>query len=352
MKTKPIKIITFVSVFVIFSMIISPFVLKFFTVTIGESQVLITANERTALGLHTWPDGNIGVIKENQSYTFYATNGGLLSKTSGTLDNPVEEIHYTDRPIQNLKEIYNYAGGGPVFEYNGILFMLYHAEFHNNNDFQQFYSTIGIAYSLDNGDQFFDLGKIIQSTYQLNNSKPIVAEMAGAPFVIDGDYLYVFFRDTISANQQHNLAVARCTLEALSESTSDQLTPTFYKYFNGAFLEPGISGKSTPLEFLNGNIRWFDIGFDTKRNEYLIVLIDDALIGQNLYMMWSKNLFDWGPRINLTYKQGELFYPTLIGISDNPKISNGEWWVYYTFSEVGSWSRWQDARLERVRLEF
>lgn len=352
MKNKRVQVVFFVLIFIVLSMVISPFVFKFFTVRVGEAQVLVSANERAELGLHTWPDGNIGVIKSNEEYIFYGTNGGLLSKTSGTLANPIEEIHYTARPIQNLKEIYNYAGGGPVFEFNETLFMLYHAEFHPNNDFQQFYSTIGLAYSLDNGEQFFDLGKIIQSTYRLNNQKPIVAEMAGAPFVIDNDYLYVFFRDTMDTNLQNNLAVARCALYELSEAIFTDSTPAFYKYFNGSFLEPGISGKSTPLEFLNANIRWFDIGFDTKRNEYLIVLIDDTLIGQNLYMMWSKNMINWGPRINLTYQRGEIFYPTLIGLSDNPKISNGEWWIYFTFSAIGAWSRWQDARLERLKIEF
>ncbi len=352
MKNKSIKVVSFMSLFIIFSLIVSPFVLKFLIVKVGQSEVLLTANQRIDLNLHTWPDGNIGVIKQDDAYTFYGTNGGLLSKTSGTLDNLVEDVHYTDRSIQNLKETYNYAGGGPVFKLNETLFMLYHAEFHSNNNFQQFYSTIGIAYSQDEGEQFFDLGKIIQSTYQLDNDNPVVAEIAGAPFIIEGEYLYVFFRDTISANKQHNLAVARCPLSDLSNAILNESTPTFYKYFNGSFLEPGLSGQSTPLEFLNGNIRWFDIGFDSKRNEYIMVFVDDTLFGQNLFMMLSKDMFNWGPRINLTYQQGEIFYPTLIGLSDHPKISDGEWWIYYTFSKLGAWSRWQDARLERMKIEI
>ncbi len=352
MKNKSFKVVSFISLLIIFSMILSPFFLKFFMVKVGQPEVLLTANQRLDLNLDTWPDGNIGVIKHDDEYTFYGTNGGLLSKTSGTLDNLVEEIHYTSRAIQNLKETYNYAGGGPVFEFNETLFMLYHAEFHTNNNFQQFYSTIGLAYSPNEGEHFFDLGKIIQSTYQLNNDNPIVAEMAGAPFIIEGEYLYVFFRDTISASKQHNLAVARCPLSDLSDAISNQSSPTFYKYFDGSFLEPGLSGKSTPLEILNGNIRWFDIGFDSKKNSYIIVFIDDTLVGQNLYMMWSKDMFNWGPRINLTYQKGEIFYPTLIGLSGHPKISHGEWWIYYTFSKLGAWSRWQDARLERMKIEI
>ena len=73
MKNKRAQVVFFVSIFIVLSMVISPFVFKFFTVRVGEDEVLVSANERAELGLHTWPDGNIGVIKSNEEYIFYGT---------------------------------------------------------------------------------------------------------------------------------------------------------------------------------------------------------------------------------------------------------------------------------------
>ncbi|MEY3431891.1 MAG: hypothetical protein RIS53_789 [Bacillota bacterium] len=350
MKFNVLKAVAVMTISGIVLMIISPFLLKAVMIQVTQPEVLLNAEQRLALNLHTWPDGNIGIVKNNEQFTFFGTNGGLLSKTSGTIANPTQQIHYTSRTIQSLKETYNYAGGGPTFEINDYLFMLYHAEYHPNNHFQQFYSTIGIAYSTNEGEEFFDLGKIIQSTYVLNENDEIAVEMGGAPFVIKEDYIYVFFRDIINPFQQNNLAVARCSIEELMNAVLANQTPVFNKYFQNRFLESGIGGRSTQLEFFNGNIRWFDIGFDTKKNQYMAVLVDDTINGQNLYVMFSYDLFSWGPRINLTWRDGETFYPTLIGYHDNPKESDGRWWVYFTHSQLGAWSRWEDATLERVLI--
>ncbi|MFZ9138872.1 MAG: hypothetical protein ACO207_00255 [Bacilli bacterium] len=350
MKIKPFFLVSIICVFGMTSLLFSPFLFRLIEVRVGTPEVLLTAAERNALNLHTWPDGNIGIIKNDETYTFYGTNGGLLSKTSGTIGNPTNQVFYTNRTIQGLKENYNYAGGGPVFKAGEYLFMFYHAEYHPNQNFQQFYSTIGIAYSSDEGETFYDLGKIIQTRYVLNEDDPVAVEMTGAPFFIQDDYIFVFFRDTITTFQQNNLAVARCSITNLLLAITQNETPNFSKYFQGSFTEPGLRGKSSALEFLNGNIRWFDVGFDSKKNQYVLVFVDDTIIGQNLYLMFSQDLFHWGPRINLTFRSGEIFYPTLIGQEHNPKYSNGSWWIYYTYSALGSWSRWQDANLERLEI--
>jgi hypothetical protein len=350
MKFKTLKSVAIALISGILLLISSPFLLKAALIKVSQAEVLLNAEQRLALNLHTWPDGNIGLVKQNDVFTFYGTNGGLLSKTSGTIANPTANIHYTSQNIQSLKETYNYAGGGPIFEINDYLFMLYHAEYHPNNRFQQFYSTIGIAYSSNQGEDFFDLGKIIQSTYMLDEDDEVAVEMGGGPFIIKDSFVYVFFRDIITPHQQNNLAVARCSIAEIMNAVLANETPIFYKYFQNQFLELGIGGRSTALELFNGNIRWFDIAFDTKTNQYIVVLVDDTIIGQNLYLMFSNDLFSWGPRLNVTWRSGEIFYPTLIGELDNPKESEGRWWVYFTHSQLGAWSRWQDATLERLLI--
>ena len=48
MKNKSFKVVSFISLLIIFSLIMSPFVLKFLLVKVGEPEVLLTANQRVS----------------------------------------------------------------------------------------------------------------------------------------------------------------------------------------------------------------------------------------------------------------------------------------------------------------
>lgn len=46
------------------------------TFVAGTPQLVYTAQQRIALGLRYWPDGNLGVVASGSNYGFYAANSG------------------------------------------------------------------------------------------------------------------------------------------------------------------------------------------------------------------------------------------------------------------------------------
>src|SRR3954462_8861492 len=69
--------------------------------------------------------------------------------------------------------------------------------------------------------------------------------------------------------------------------------------------------------------------------------------GGDLYYATSANGLSWAPRQPLAVDPGEQFYPTIIGTGSDPTHSGKSFYVYYTDSNKGAWSRWNDAQLRR-----
>src|ERR1700722_4468179 len=122
-----------------------------------------------------WPDTPIGVIKTDNGYEFFASDGGLHSRqlwqghwygnnkygsatrTLGTLGNPLGSappidatiLPNPDPAVNPYYSSYDYMGGGPVYKVPdgmpgaGNLLMVYHAEI-NTVSTQSFYSVLAL----------------------------------------------------------------------------------------------------------------------------------------------------------------------------------------------------------------
>ena len=154
--------------------------------SVGQKEVIYTNKQRTSKKLGTWPDGNLGVVRNAQGgYEFYGANGGSPAKTTGTLATPgnsKQSVSITNLP----NKAFDYVSGGPIYQdpTSGARLMIYHAETHGKSA-KDFYSMLGMAVSTDSsGLQFRDLGIIVQPNLSSGQ-----AEIGGGSFAIMGDYM-------------------------------------------------------------------------------------------------------------------------------------------------------------------
>src|SRR5207247_1664664 len=83
----------------------------------GNEATIVTQTQRGLLGLKWWPDGPMGVEKTTTGYTFNASNGPNVARTTGTLDNPIGANVTPAVEITGARALTDvgYASGGPVY---------------------------------------------------------------------------------------------------------------------------------------------------------------------------------------------------------------------------------------------
>ncbi len=325
------------------------------TFVAGTPEVVYTAQQRVALGLNYWPDGNLGVVTSGSTYGFYAANSGQGIYTTGTLDNPGGSIRNVT--ITNRLSSYNYMAGGQVYDdpVSGRRLLFYHAEFNNPTSYQ-FYGEIGIAISTDaNKLQFRDLGPILRPNATKAQAAGFPVDVGGGTFAVNNGKFYVYFHDYEPDATQSNTAVAAAPISTvIANALANQSTP-FEKYYNGSFSQPGLGGLSSPLEPGNPNTRWSSVSYNSYLNQYVMAVaeskdLEDNVHQVSLYLTSSSDGLNWGPRQFLAGGSGELFYPNLVGIDGSPNTTGKTFDVYFTSSQRGGFDRWTDASLMRISV--
>jgi hypothetical protein len=319
---------------------------------LGDREVVVSKSDRDRLNLKWWPDGVMGVLSNNTGYIFFAANGGKIAQTAGTLDNPISGISQPILVIKNMKNEYQYSAGGPIYRdfTTGNLLMFYHAEkWPNGTEYKRFYSLLGMAKSTDGGNTWNDLGEIVTPEIRFGeNYLPV--EVEGAPFIVKGDYFYVYFSDYLASGRHNNLAVARAKVQDVVKAASESngVVPWF-KFYEGTWSEPGLGGRSSALENGNPEIRWFDVSLNEYLGKYLMAVSARNLNNNNinLYLVESTDGLVWDNRKPIAGEPGESFYTTIVSTGSESRISGQQFYIYYTFSGIGEFDRWKDAVLAR-----
>jgi hypothetical protein len=330
------------------------------TFTVGQGEVIYTKEQRDALGLFWWPDGNIGAVNnDNGTYVFYAANGPQIGMTVGSLDK-LGEYASQGITVLNQKTDNNYIAGGPVYKFDeNTLLLFYHMEKHPGNDGTRFYSMLGVAASTTKDSQghfidFRDLGLIISSNRPYSDTIAHAVEMLGAGLAIYNGYVYIYFSDYIDGTNFWNvnqLAVARASISDIATAVNNNAAPAFMKYYNGSFSEYGLGGKSSPLESGNPSTTWLDMSYNSYLSKFLMVAAQYKTPNQvDLYLAVSNDGLNWSNRMLISNEAGEKFYPTIIGMEDEPRVTGKEFYIYYTHSIAGAWDRWSDAKLLRRKI--
>jgi hypothetical protein len=317
---------------------------------LGPREVVMTAARRRELGLRNWPDSVFGVLKQGDTYTFFASSGGPPStstKLVGTLDNPAAKSVQATIAIQNLKNVYDYVGGGPIYRdpATGNLLMFYHAEKWPKGDGSQFWALYGMANSVDGGDTWSDLGEIVTPEVPYLNEIPPgtppfarTVPLPSAPFIVIGDYFYVYAKNRSSYDQPLTfLTVARAPLKDVLAAAQRNAVVPWFKYYNGDWKEPGLGGKASPLEAANPPLRQFDIAYDDYLGRYVGVLIAPTAPNTDaVYLIESNDGFTWSKRRLIDEEPGDKLYPTIVGTGDDPKVVGRQFYVYYPGDSPGS----------------
>ena len=319
---------------------------------VGEREVVATKEQREALGLKWFIDGNGGVLTSGDEVRLYGANGREPVRVTGTRENPFQRVDRVS--IASDNKDFQYLAGGPLFRdpKSGRIFLFYHAEIHRGT-YKNFYSVLGLSVQTDeHGLAFKDLGPIFTANVSNEQAKSSV-EVCGSPYVIKDGTFYVYARDAMADGnpRQSNLSVARAKVAEVASAGMDGKCAMWTKYYNGAFSEPAVGGKSSPLERGNPGTRWMDVSYNAALGKFVMVVAANTFPQKvELFVICSEDGIHWTDRRKLATEKGEAFYPSIIGFQDDSRRTEKEFYVYYTFSPKGGWERWNDAAIVRRKI--
>jgi hypothetical protein len=295
---------------------------------------------------YAWPDGNMGVLRSaTGSYTFIAASDGAPITTVGTLVNPAQTS--SRRAIQNMTHQADYAAGGPVYDTGtGTWLMFYHAErWPANADWRRFYSLLGMAKSTDSGMTWTDLGQIISPHVPMAEAFAFpgwgVWDIGGGAYLVIGDYFYVYFSDLTSlttldqaGQYAHNsLAVARAKIDDVVTAALLGNVVTWRKYYDGAWSESGLGGRSSQLDNQsNASFNFMDVSYNTYARKYLLF----GGYESQLVVAESSDGLVWSSRRTILTGTGERIYPTIVGTGSNPRVTDQTFYVYYMYDPTNT----------------
>ena len=150
-------------------------------------------------------------------------------------------------------------------------------------------------------------------------------------------YFYVYFI------VNGGVSVARARVSDVVQNALSGNGTAFTKYSNGSFSQPGLGGNASTI--MTGTCQWMDVAYDSHIDKYVMVLV----ASNDLWITCSDDgVGNWSSRQLVESDPGESFYPTIVGIGQDPKIiDSSQFNVYYTYSLQGAWNRWSDAVLLR-----
>ncbi len=380
-----------------------------FTLQLQPPSPVLTVAQRTALGFKDGPpDGTLGVLLNNGTYSFYgaALSGSTCPGTPG-----VQGTYRLGGSLTAITATYgctaliqpggdpnkytfdtNYAGGGPVLSVTsaagqaGVLHV-YHGEFHGGvcGTGTCTYASLGMAFSEDGGATFQKMGEIVQPyatrSTQINAGKE--TQVGGGTLVLadaNGDhianvtaaspssvYLYVFYYDADPSAASpcdvgQCLGVARAQLSAVLTAAFAGNTaafPTlFTKFYNSGWTQPGTSGDPnaaansghyTPVIAATGAFP--SVVYDSTTQQYVIAYA--AANHTSIMMQHGSSLLSWsGPVATGVVTDGTnaLLYPTLVGEGGDPTTSSGEPWLFYL--DATTWPDWPAATIVNRRVQL
>lgn len=298
-----------------------------------------------------WPDGNIGFFPLGDQFRFFAANGDHAAVTTGTFDNPAAAVETPRLVIAGADPQFAYVAGGPVYRdpQSGLLIMFYHAEFHMAGYLS--HASLGLAASQDDGKTFQNLGIILENGTSPDPQAPCCADMGGAPYVIkDGNFL-VYFRDRMSDLRDIFFAAASAPVNEVVSAALEGRTSPWHKYYEGD-QEPGLGGRSSPLEIGNPTTDWFSVSYNTLLERYIAVISahSDDQSNYFIFMSVSEDGYEWSPRILLHQSsQNELTYPSIVSPDGDPLATGKEFYVYFISTPLGVY-RWTQTDLNRITV--
>jgi hypothetical protein len=335
---------------------------------VGQTELVVSHEARRDAGLNAWVDGCMGFAEIGGEVYGFAANGAFGEDPSGVArwriggDHFLTEGSATSARIEG--ETAPYVGGGPVFVGpDGELLLLYHAEVwlpddrHPEGNPMRFWSFIGMATSPDDGLTWRSLGRIIEPELGVDAEvRPFLTEVCGAPYIVRDGHMYVYFRDTRGDASAVTLSVARAPVADVVAAAHRGAAPVFTKWHDGGWTEPALGGRSTDLVPGSPEPRWFDVIELVDHGLYVMVQTDGVSRHWTDLVRTSADGLTWSPaeRLPGPVISGERLYVTLASPSLVPQrqVRGDAFDVYHVRSERGISGRWDEAVVERTRVQL
>jgi hypothetical protein len=324
----------------------------------GDPTVVIDHERRVELGLDHWVDGTMGILRREGREIVIAPNGARIARhelSAGGWGAPTA----TQIAIDHQLDLADHASGGPVYfdETHGQLLLFYHRETFTAGDPGDYYSSIGMAVSDDEGATFDDLGRIVTSDRRDDDperSRPV--ELGPGSFVVHDGWFYVYFQDRGNGPVRRRLSVARAAVDDVAAAAHDRRTPTFSKYHDGEWNEVGVGGRSSELLDVPWVV-WFDVATIEPLGCHLLVFSTSWLVGTTPNWMYMAALstdgIHWGPVTPLLDDpvHDEIIYLTIDSAGPDQRTITGDSFHLYRTRATTPY-RWDGAWLERLDVSF
>jgi len=321
-------------------------------VSLGKQEVLLNDND---LGLRSMPKAGIAVIENRPGHVRLLLGAGNKTYLLEGVD--LKHLNALPRLVLEPGEPGTFdntsADVFAVVRSGSIFYAFYQASDSEGlpaatlTGYPGFYLSIGLAESDDDGYTWVKKGQIIKC------AKP--KEWAATPQQggrgvgqpggladASGKHFYIYYSD-LSTPHETQINMARCSLD-----DGPPLPGNWKKYYNGAFTEPGIGGRETPIIEVHSTGHsgaWFGRPtYSKSMGKYVMVFtLNQAREWQGdlpprtsgIYLAMSDDLIKWSEQFKLVsgYAQRVLGKPIVLGptiVFDQDDKASG--WLTYGYS--------------------
>ena len=313
---------------------------------LGERTTLI---ENGQYGLKYFPDGGITVLPGSSGYRVLVAAGISSYLLEGPDVTSLRLVKQVLEPGPKGSFDNGYAGiyGAWNDPQTGEIRAIYHAEDQEGmnrlpNGVNGFYASVGLAISGDEGSTFRKAGRILAG-HQPKNAQGRPDQGCGEPSLVPDQghhFLYCYYTDhTREGNRGVQIGLARSPI-------ADKGAPgSWMKYYEGAFSEPGLGGRETPVVAARpaADALFPNVTYSKALGKYAMVFnilyYADLREGQTakggIFGAFSEDLIHWsspqllvqGLSIGLIDRE-VLWHPAIVW--DDGRQSRG--WLVYSYS--------------------
>ena len=324
-------------------------------VSVGKQEVLLNDND---LGLRSMPTAGIAMIENRPGHVRLLLGAG--NKTYLLQGADLKHLNALPRLVLEPGEpgaFDNAAANVFAVVRSGSLFYAFYQASDAEGlpaatlaGFSGFYLGIGLAESDDNGYTWVKKGQIIKCAKPKDwaATPKQGGRGIGQPGGLadaSGRHFYIYYSDlsTSQGGYGGQINIARCSLD-----DGPPLPGNWKKYCNGAFTEPGISGRETPIIDVHStghSAAWYGRPtYSKSMGKYVMVFT----VGQTheweaglpprtsgIYLTMSDDLIKWSEQFKLVsgYTQRVLGKPIILGptiVFDQDDKTTG--WLTYGYS--------------------
>ncbi|NLG19567.1 MAG: hypothetical protein GX556_19785 [Fibrobacter sp.] len=203
---------------------------------------------------------------------------------------------------------------------------------------------IGLCYSNNSGDSWIFCGDIIGVNDPSINKLPngeLDGELniGGAPNLIIGDYIYVYFNEKSPSTAENYPSVARAKLQEVIESARNSTVTTWQKFnqASNSFDQDGLTGLGSRIINGSGLDAHTDAAYCRDLKKYLLLIRDN--INTGLFMYRSTDGVTWSDKqriasdVTVNQETRHPAYPFFAAISDDANsvssVVGKKFYIYY-----------------------